>query len=526
MDAVHRQAPEQPAERPPSVSVLFPRPEKAAEARAAREPPCFRDLNLDQVVAAITRDREEYGLEPFLYSPLRDPGEVRYRHEVFADLAQGEVRAAIERFAERMRLSRRYLKLARDLRHRYERERLFLDAAAAYCEAVTALAQDLRGLGLRSRALRALREHVLAYAGSPPFTELAAEARQVAEALAAVRYLVAIRGPRVSVGEPGGGPDYSAEIEDAFARFRQGEVRDYRVKFRETVGLDHVEARILELVARLDPGPFAALGRFCERHAAFVEPTLGAFDREVQLYLAYVEHCERLRAAGLSFCLPEIAATGQGASAEGAYDLALAASLIAAGRKVVPNGFRLTPPERILVVTGPNQGGKTTFARMVGQLHSLAALGFPVPARRARLPLADAVLAHFEREEESASLRGKLEADLLRLRDLLGRASPRSVLILNESLASTTLEDARLLGAELIERIARLGSLAVYVTFVDELSALNRATVSMVAEVDPRDPAERTYRVVRRPADGRAYALALARKHGLTYEALRERVGA
>lgn len=62
------------------------------------------------------------------------------------------------------------------------------------------------------------------------------------------------------------------------------------------------------------------------------------------------------------------------------------------------------------------------------------------------------------------------------------------------------------------------------VTFLDELARLP-GTKSLVAEVDPQDPARRTFRIVERPADGKAYALALAAKHGLTYEALKERLG-
>ena len=172
---------------------------------------------------------------------------------------------------------------------------------------------------------------------------------------------------------------------------------------------------------------------------------------------------------------------------------------------------------------GANQGGKTTFARMFGQLHFLASLGLPVPGRRARLVLPDRIFSHFEREERLESLRGKLDDELVRVRDMLAQATGRSVLVMNESFSSTSLADSLFIGTEVLGQVSDLGVLCVYVTFVDELASLNEATVSMVADVVPEDPDVRTYKLTRRPADGRAYAMALARKYGLTYASLTRR---
>jgi len=392
------------------------------------------------------------------------------------------------------------------LRYRYQKERWFLDSVDVYCRAVRTLANELAGLEAASRGLRAFRDYLENFAASAGFDSLATQTQGLLDAVAAVRYGVHIKGSRVTVSKYGGEADYSAEVERTFAKFKQGAVKDYRVKLPDYADMTWVEGRILEFVARLHPDLFQALDQYCTRHRDYVDETIAAFDRQVQFYLAYLEYIEQFKSSGLPFCYPRVSARSKEVGARESFDLALANTLVPERSAVVCNDFSLKDPERILVVTGPNQGGKTTFARMFGQLHYLASLGLPVPGREARLFLPDRVFTHFEKEEDLATLRGKLDDELVRFHGILGRATSDSIIIMNEIFTSTTLGDALFLGTEVLRRVAELGSLAVCVTFVDELASLNEVTVSMVAMVAPDNPTVRTFKVVRRPADGLAFA--------------------
>jgi DNA mismatch repair ATPase MutS len=96
--------------------------------------------------------------------------------------------------------------------------------------------------------------------------------------------------------------------------------------------------------------------------------------------------------------------------------------------------------------------------------------------------------------------------------------TPHGVVVLNEIFSSTGLDDQAFLSTKVLRQILAIDALGVCVTFIDALSMLSEKTVSMVSAVVPDIPACRTFKVVRKPADGLAYALSLAEMRSVAYE--------
>ena len=505
-------------------SILFKDAGDDKPAVAHEAPAYFADLNLDQIVDAVTAGRQDYDLKPFFFTSLQDIDAIRYRQEIFRDLENEALFAQVSAFAQKMRAVRGHLAQADKLHYKSQKERWFLEAVDIYCDAVNGLAQGLTLVELKSCGFLAFRQYVASYTESDRFASLQADTKKLIADLAMVKYCLHIKGNRIQVRHDESETDYSAEVEKTFEKFKQGAVKDYRVAFSNLPDMNHVEAQILDFVAQLYPGLFSNLDHYCAKYGNYLDEAIGVYDREVQFYIAYLEHLAIFKRAGLEFCYPQISNTRKEVYDYEGFDLALACKLIRENSSVVCNDFYLKGKERIIVVSGPNQGGKTTFARTFGQLHCLANMGCPVPGTAAQLFLFDRMFTHFEKEEDIQNLRGKLQDDLVRIFNILNQSTSNSIIVINEIFTSTTLQDAIFLSKKVMETIMDLDLLCVCVTFIDELASLGEKTVSMVSTIVPGNPALRTYKIVRRPADGLSYAISIAEKYRLTYDCLKERL--
>jgi DNA mismatch repair protein MutS len=505
-------------------SIIFDGTENPNNQLTVEMPAFFVDLNLNQIIESITTGRQEYNLDPFFYTPLHHEDVVRYRQEIMQDIENETLAENIKSFARKMLVVRRHLSHVQSIKFKYVKEAWFFEAAQVYGSAANCLVDDLSRAVLKSRGLSSFRDYLKNYVGSGYFRSFMKETEYLKTALSNIKYCVSIKDKTVKVSKYDGEIDYRAAVDNTFARFRQDAARDYSIEPGRAEVIDHVEAQILDRVARLYPDIFSSLDNYYLKQSNFLDETLSSFDREIQFYLAYLDFISTFKRAGLQFCYPQISPTSKEIYNYEGFDLALANKLVPQHLPIVCNDFYLRDKERVLIVSGPNQGGKTTFARTLGQLHYLASLGCPVPGREARLFLFDRIFTHFEKAEDIKDLRGKLEDDLHKIHQILIQATPNSIILINELFISTTLQDAVFLSKKVLEKIFQLDLLCVFVTFIEELASLNEKTVSMVSTVVPENPAVRTYKIIRKTADGLVYAISIAEKYRLTYQSLRERI--
>lgn len=507
------------------VSLLFPVPQMGAQQSfPSQDPPYFEDLAIGRILDAVTKTYEAYDLRPFFRLVPHQQDVILYRNHILTDLASPQLGSTVRAFREGMSLVRSRLELADKSFNQYQAAFFLLLAISDYCHAVLKLDAGLAEGKPDSSGLQDFASALHDYVVAPAFQSLAEQAAHHHAALATIRYTVLLNESTITVRGFEEEPDYNEIITQFFSRFQTAQpIKAEKQSVESGVWIGNVQSRVLDGVARINPDVFNPLCDFTAQGRACIDPTLLQFERETQFYLSWISFTNRIASKNLTFSIPQLVTNHQ-VQAKAAFDLALADKLCASGQEIVSNDFYLSGQERIFVITGPNQGGKTTFARTFGQMHYFANLGLSVPGRDVRLHFFDRIFTHFEREEALTALHGKLYDDLVRVREILEAATADSLIVLNEIFNSTSLQDAQFLADKVLRKIISLGAFGICVTFMDELARLGPETVSLTSMVEPDNPAKRSFHVVRRQADGLAYALSVAKKYSVTYEQLKERL--
>jgi hypothetical protein len=204
-----------------------------------------------------------------------------------------------------------------------------------------------------------------------------------------------------------------------------------------------------------------ALGQATEHVLSF----FAALQAEVGFYVACLNLHAALTARGEPTCLPSVALDAPTLSGAGLYDPCLA---LASDARVVGND--LDAPVALTVVTGANQGGKSTLLRSVGLAQLMLQSGMFVAAASWTADLRDGVFTHFKREEDAGMRHGKLDEELVRMSEIVEHMRSGALLLCNESFASTNEREGSEIARGVITALVGCGVKVVVVTHLHELA--------------------------------------------------------
>jgi len=165
---------------------------------------------------------------------------------------------------------------------------------------------------------------------------------------------------------------------------------------------------------------------------------------------------------------------------EAARNPVLEATLRPQGLKAVPLGFALGGGETVMVISGPNTGGKTVALKTTGLAALSAQSAIPVAAERAELPVFDRVLADIGDEQSIAANLSTFSAHMLNLKSMLEVATERSLILVDEMGTGTAPEEGAALAVALLEEFRNRRALTLATTHHDRLKAYASTTPGIV----------------------------------------------
>ena len=208
--------------------------------------------------------------------------------------------------------------------------------------------------------------------------------------------------------------------------------------------------------------------------ASHVDHFFGLLRTELAFYIGCLNLHDDLDRIGapVVFPTPLDRVRGHRMSFRELYDVCLALTM---GRKVVGNDVDADGKNPV-IITGANQGGKSTFLRSVGLAQLMMQCGMFVPAGAFCSTVCDGVFTHYKREEDASMKSGKLDEELRRMSDIVEKVKPNSMILFNESLAATNEREGSEIAGQIVRALSEKGIRILFVTHMYELTRSLHAT--------------------------------------------------
>ena len=252
---------------------------------------------------------------------------------------------------------------------------------------------------------------------------------------------------------------------------------------------------------------------------------------EIIFYIRFAELIDKMREKNLIVCKPLATDTNRTVEARDIYNIKLAIKRTNGEEfDIIGNDIDFNDSQRIFVMTGPNRGGKTTFTQAVGHCFLLAQAGIYVPASKFCYSPVNNIYTHFPADENDTVDLGRLGEESKRLSDIFQTATDKSLLLLNESLATTNVAEGVFIAKDVIKAMCYLGTRAIFNTHMHELAhhleEYNEGDGKSKVQslVTGMKDGKRSFKCEIAPPQGVSYAKDIAEKYGVTFSQIKKNI--
>ena len=300
-------------------------------------------------------------------------------------------------------------------------------------------------------------------------------------------------------------------------------------------GSDQLSANITKTVTAIVKKIVREIKSTLQKYISISGFTLVSLVPEIIFYIRWAELIEKIQAKGLMLCKATVLpARDRELYTKDIYNLKLAIKR-AQGEEfeIVGNEFEFSDKGRIYIMTGPNRGGKTTFTQAVGLACLLAQNGIYVPASEFSFSPCDNIYTHFPADENDTVDLGRLGEESQRIAEIFDMATDRSLLLFNESLATTNVAEGLYIAKDVVKAMRYVSTRTIFNTHMhelarnlDSLNAETEGTSRVESLVTGVENGARSFRVSIAPPQGVSYARDIAVKYGVTFEQIKKNIDA
>ena len=536
-------------------------------------PQAINDLSVDQICAALTDDAFERGsIKNLMTNITADERVIQYRCDIFDDLFRNpHLRTDLEKLLANLSDLRELKKFKKDT----EASDIWslinrLREIDGYVDCITQMKTSLESADISSEGLVSLRDIVTDIHDNSGFPEIKKdilEAMEIAKQIRSItigvnldNLLRPVNAGIISVnsfvitdsgmlrnfmGRFSGEEDLNEN--KGFASMKsfhpqnpptaklgmakmvtgaQNEVHSILASDVPT-GADALSGALTKTVTAIVKKIVNSLKSTLHKYVSISGFTLVSLVPEIVFYIRWAELIEKIQATNMPLCKPVLLPREDRALySSGLYNMKLAVKAAVSGAfEIIGNDFEFSDKGRIYILTGPNRGGKTTFTQAVGLAFLLAQNGLYVPAEDFSFSPCDNIFTHFPADENETVDLGRLGEESRRIADIFSVATSESLLLFNESLATTNVSEGLYIAKDVVKAMRYVGVRTIFNTHMHEL-AMNLDKLNSETEGTSRveslitgvENGVRSFKVSTAPPQGVSYARDIAVKYGVTFE--------